>query len=77
MPDLAILTTEQASQLLQLSRTTLYRWYDECRVYLTGAIGGAVRWDRDKLLSRREQLSRQWKAAIRARARQRRLGQLP
>jgi predicted site-specific integrase-resolvase len=60
-----VLTTAEATALLKVSHTTLYRWYDECRVYLTGAIGGAVRWDLDKLLTRRAQLHRQRSSALR------------
>lgn len=73
MAELELLTTEQATALLTVHRATLWRWYAECREFLTGAIGGAVAWNKAKLLARREQLQRQRLAAVRTRARQRRL----
>ena len=70
MPDLTILDTAQARALLTLSRASLWRWYLDCQVPLTGAPGGAIGWDRAKLLERREQLARQRFRARRERARQ-------
>lgn len=49
---------EARARLGGVSRSTLWKWYGDCRVALTASKRPAVAWDSDKLDARQRELAR-------------------
>lgn len=54
-----ITEAEARAHLGGIGRSSLWKWYGECRVPVTGGAHGKVAWDRDKLDKRQAELARQ------------------
>lgn len=50
--------SEARTRLGGVSRSTLWKWYADCRVPLTASKRPAVAWDADKLDARQRELTR-------------------
>lgn len=64
---MALLELNDARALLAgISRSSLYKWYGECRKPLTPTRNGRQGWDSEALLKRRQELERARKRIARA-----------
>lgn len=59
-------TADACARVGGVSRSTLWKWYADCRVPVTASKRPAVAWDADKLDARQKELARAQKRIARA-----------